>query len=210
MGRIWEDTGACMSIRKLSWQGIGQQCAVLCNSLRNRRKSFRGSQPTRQQQLHCEYSLEVYSSAKGNGLRGGVAGRVVVYSPCSNTPYTAPVVFCLAGRDGAGCTDQASIPHTYTHSDKRSEALEVWGALWGFTCEACQQKTHKSRFTAKHVCMSPDVTSKRPGEISQMPSPPTSEQFQAMRVNYFRPGRGGWGCHTPPLKQVVILIGFFT
>ena len=119
--------------------------------------------------------------AGGNGLRGGVAGRMVVYSPRSTTPYTAPAVLCL----GAGCTDHTAIPHTYAHSDKRSETLEVRGALWDsrakgaskrnrraalqLNMSACRPMPHPNDPVKFHGCHPPHITtiSSHAGEIFQ-------------------------------------------
>ena len=69
--------------------------------------------------------------AGGNGLRGDVAGRVVVYSPFKHSLHCLGSVVLSGAGWGRVHRPYTSIPYTYAHSDKRSEALEVRGALWG-------------------------------------------------------------------------------
>ena len=106
----------------------------MCTSLRSHGESFRGCQLTRQQQLHCEYPLEAFISP--NGWGEWVAGRRCrargfVFPPFKHSLHCLGSVVLSGAGWGRVHRPYTSIPYTYAHSDKRSEALEVRGALWG-------------------------------------------------------------------------------
>ena len=110
------------------WDGQkkGRKCASLCTSLRSHGKSFRGCQLTQQQQLHYEYSLEVFISPNGWGewVAGrGCRARGCVFPPFKHSLHCLGGVV-LSGRDGAGCTNHIPQYHTLTHTV--TNAVKVW------------------------------------------------------------------------------------